>query len=172
MRLSPSAPVLILALFLCTARTAGGEGSESAAGPVQQEGTSPSDQKMEDKLEKLEKAVEALGAKIDALEKSGAEQPAPGSSPTEEQPTSGALAVGVTAQTKEAVRDLWRNIKKGITLDQVEQILGPPELTMQVDAKTVWYYYYENIGGGSVVFRQDGRVMNWQRPPFGWWKLW
>jgi len=122
-------------------------------------------------LQNLQKEIEALGAKIEQLEKSLSGQP-PAGPTAPAQPQGTVRAPFEAAPPKEVVRELWKNIEKGNTEDQVEKILGPPEITMKVDSRTVWYYHYANIGGGSVVFRKDGKVIDWQKPPFGWWKLW
>ena len=70
------------------------------------------------------------------------------------------------------VHDLWQKLKQGMTMDQVEQTLGPPEFTEQRESETVWFYHYENIGNGSLTFRQDGSLVSWQGPPHGWWPFW
>jgi hypothetical protein len=172
MRLYPYASFVVLALFLWSGRTAGaGEGGEEAAAQPK-EATSGTDQQLGDRLERIEKAFEDLGARMDALEKSVSPQPGSSSAAPAGPQGPSPPPVGVAPPTKEAVRDLWKNMKRGITPDQVEHILGPPTHTMEVDAKTVWYYHYENIGGGSVVFQPDGKVIDWQKPPLGWWKLW
>jgi hypothetical protein len=93
---------------------------------------------------------------------SGADQQAPATPPS----------TGTAAQTKGMVHDLWQKLKQGMTMDQVEQTLGPPEFTEQRESETVWFYHYENIGNGSLTFRQDGSLVSWQGPPHGWWPFW
>jgi len=68
------------------------------------------------------------------------------------------------------VRDQWHRIGRGMTMQAVEALLGRPHRTMRVNVQTVWYYAYPDIGSGSVVFADDGSVVDWQTPPFNtWW---
>jgi Tfp pilus assembly protein FimV len=71
---------------------------------------------------------------------------------------------------RDPVRDHWHQISRGMTTQVVEGLLGRPHRTMTVNTQTVWYYSYPDVGGGSVVFAQDGSVVDWQTPPFNtWW---
>ena len=88
----------------------------------------------------------------------GAAQPRPGeslSAPDTDQPS---------------IPQRWRTLKRGMTAEAVEALLGRPQRVMEVDTNTVWYYRYPNLGAGSVVFTPDRLVSGWQKPPFhGWW---
>jgi SmpA / OmlA family len=71
---------------------------------------------------------------------------------------------------RDPLRDHWHQISRGMTTQVVETLLGRPHRTMTVNTQTVWYYSYPDIGSGSVVFAQDGSVVDWQTPPFNtWW---
>lgn len=68
------------------------------------------------------------------------------------------------------IQERWRRIDHGLTMEQVEALLGRPNRTVPIVPKTVWYYSYPAIGNGSVVFGADGTVSDWQTPPFNtWW---
>jgi len=58
----------------------------------------------------------------------------------------------------------WRRLQRGMTMDQVRQLLGEPE---RVDAEPVFIYWKwgEPVFGGSVYFGVDtNRVAGWSEP--------
>ena len=73
---------------------------------------------------------------------------------------------GLSKTQEQAIRDRWKNLRRGMTPQEVESALGKPEQTMEVDRQTVWYYRYSGVGA-SVVFNREGHVSGWQKPPFG-----
>jgi len=142
-------------------------------------------------IEELQQRVESLEARVRELErclpgepaeqlhdgrKTGAssppagekESPGPAAERTAEpHPEKSPSAVD---QEKVSIPQRWRTLKRGMTADAVEALLGQPQRVIEVDSKVVWYYRYPNVGAGSVVFTPDKRVGGWQKPPFhGWW---
>ncbi len=70
-----------------------------------------------------------------------------------------------TIPSKTSVRDAWRGIKEGLTQDEVTKALGTPQRQFTLSGKLVWYYYYAGVGGGSVIFGENGHVVGSQAPP-------
>jgi hypothetical protein len=115
----------------------------------------------------LKRTVDQLNTRIEGLERrlDQPAQPTPQSTAQvatrSDTPTP---AAGTTPQER------WRKIEHGMPVEQVEALLGPPQRTVKIEAKTLWYYSYPEIGSGSIVFVQDGGVVDWQPPPFSvWW---
>lgn len=53
--------------------------------------------------------------------------------------------------------DEWKSIKRGMSKDDVEEILGTPEeVSLLRGGGEVWYYY----GLGSITFNRDGLVVS------------
>ena len=119
-------------------------------------------------LGELKRAVEHLDSKLQRLEEQQSPSPlatspadAGAATPAREPPA----PVGAAG-----VQQRWREIKYGMTTDQITVLLGSPQRTMDLNPKTVWYYSYPEIGNGSVVFTTEGGVVDWQLPPFNvWW---
>jgi hypothetical protein len=80
-------------------------------------------------------------------------------------------AAAAPATPGQSPRERWRQISRGMSRQEVEGLLGPPQRTMEVNLRTVWYYTYPEVGSGSVVFGPEGGgVDDWQTPPFRtWW---
>ncbi|MDB9822458.1 outer membrane protein assembly factor BamE [Deltaproteobacteria bacterium] len=55
----------------------------------------------------------------------------------------------------------WRNLKTGMTLEEVRNILGNPIKTIN-GVKTLWYY--PNIYCGYVSFDEEGSLTTWNEP--------
>jgi len=73
-------------------------------------------------------------------------------------------------QWREMLKDQWRNVKAGMSGEEIGKLLGTPSRELTLDGKPVWYYSYPGIGNGSVMFSRDGHtVAGWQHPPFGFW---
>jgi hypothetical protein len=64
-------------------------------------------------------------------------------------------------------REQWRRVQAGLTMDEVNSLIGAPATTFVLAGKTVWYYYYPAIGAGSVFFDAHGRASSVQRPAGG-----
>jgi hypothetical protein len=116
----------------------------------------------------LKQIIQHLNERVEGLEKQLAPQP-------ESAPQAAAAPVTPAAQPPtatpgESIRERWRQIDRGMTVQNVEALIGPPQRTMTVNFKTVWFYTYPEVGSGSIVFAQDGGVDDWQTPPFNtWW---
>jgi hypothetical protein len=131
----------------------------------------------------LKHIIQHLNERVEGLEKqlvpepeSGSQAAAPPATPAA-QPSSGLFgtmfggaAAAAPAKPGESIRERWRQIDRGMTVQNVEALIGRPQRTMTVNLKTVWYYTYQEVGSGSIVFAQDGSVDDWQTPPFNtWW---
>ena len=55
----------------------------------------------------------------------------------------------------------WRNLKTGMTREQVHEILGNPIKTIE-GVRTLWYY--PNMYCGYVSFDEDGCLIGWSEP--------
>ena len=112
----------------------------------------------------LRHTIDTLNAKVHALERKLGD----GAPATSEAVTPPANAAAVA--TPDDVGARWHQVRRGVSKADVEALLGQPSRRLAFDARTVWYYQYANIGNGSVVFADDGSVIDWQTPPFGaWW---
>jgi len=126
----------------------------------------------------LKRTVERINARLDRLEEQGPAAPSvPSSQPAAAPPPAAAAPPPAAAappgpDSPAALRERWRTIEYGMTFDQVAELLGRPQRSIDESPKTVWYYSYPDIGSGSVVFIQDSGVTDWQAPPFGNWLWW
>jgi hypothetical protein len=116
----------------------------------------------------LKQTVENLGTRLEGIEHQLAGQ-------TESKPSNVVVAApstepGPTPARTVSLRDRWHRVTQGMTLQQVEELLGRPARTIEARPNTIWYYSYPEVGNGSIVFANDGSVMDWQPPPFNtWW---
>jgi hypothetical protein len=133
---------------------------------------SDADAALRQEIGELKHTLQQLGARVESLEQRLAGRPEPTPQQTIEGTTAGAArndssppsAPGGTPQER------WKRITRGMSVEQVEALLGHPQRTVDMSPKTIWYYSYEGVGNGSVVFIKDGGVIDWQSPPFGtWW---
>jgi len=123
---------------------------------------------LRDEIGALRRAIERLDAKVERLE----QQPSPAPQATPPQSAAAATPPRDTpsATPEKGVRQRWQEVKYGMTTDQISALLGPPQRTMDLNPKVVWYYSYPEVGNGSVVFTADSGVIDWQPPPFNvWW---
>ena len=139
---------------------------------------------LQQQLKALTEAVQRLEGRVRQLESGTApattEQaaaPAP-AAPVPAAPTQTRLSavapvvapVAAPTIARDPLRDHWHRIGRGMSTESVEALLGRPHRTIPVNTQTVWYYSYPDIGSGSVVFAEDGTVIDWQTPPFStWW---
>jgi len=128
-------------------------------------------QRLDQRLERLEARLSppsrasSSEAGVASPEASGASPQTSAAAAPAPEPAAPAAAV-----SSGSARDHWHRIDHGMTPQEVEALLGRPQRTMTVNAKTVWYYAYPDIGAGSVVFAPDDGVDDWQNPPFNtWW---
>ena len=98
--------------------------------------------------------------------------PAPPQSTAHGNVAVGAEAARAVANYKPTPQESWAQLKDGMSQSQVTALLGVPTKTFKVSGQTVWYYYYRDVGAGSVFFYDDGRVASRQRPPFSGWHWW
>ena len=64
-------------------------------------------------------------------------------------------------------RERWLKMKDGMTQAEINELLGPPQKTLTINGKTVWYYFYPGVGPASVFFNPDGHASSHQAPTFG-----
>jgi len=115
-------------------------------------------------IKELRGAVERLDGRVRVLEQ---QRPEPAQSRSSETATEPAPAAPASATP--GLRDRWQRVKRGMTTQEIEALLGRPTRTMKLTPKTIWYYSYTDIGNGSVVFTDDS-VIDWQSPPLNtWW---
>lgn len=118
----------------------------------------------------LKQVVERLDGRVERLERQLSSSPSKSSFEGSQSPAAPVPPSPAPAAPAESVRDHWRRIDHGMTTQEVEALLGPPQRTMTVNTRTVWYYTYPEVGSGSVVFAPDDGVADWQVPPFNtWW---
>jgi hypothetical protein len=127
-------------------------------------------------MEELKRAVEKLDERLKNLEyrlsEESAENPAKKEAAGQTVPAAPSRQSpqpqpkGLSKTQEQAIRDRWKDLRRGMTPQEVESVLGKPEQTMEVDRQIMWYYRYSGVGA-SVVFTPDGHVSGWQKPPFG-----
>lgn len=78
-------------------------------------------------------------------------------------------AVKSPTLTPATIRENWHNLKKGMSNQTVSSMLGAPSRSFKLNNSLVWYYDYEGIGKGSVMFSEQGEVTAWQAPPSSHW---
>lgn len=153
---------LIFGLLVCFSTATQAQDNEAAA--IRQE------------LETLKHTMERLENRLNEIENRLVEpsKPAPPAPVEEAQPPlppvepniAASFPEGLSKTQEKAIRDRWKKIKRGLTEQEIENLLGKPKTAVRVDNQLVWYYRYESIGS-TVVFAQDGRVTGWQKPTFG-----
>ena len=115
-------------------------------------------------MQKLKTQLEALQARVQVLEQ------APAKAQTSATPsTASSVAAEAAAQLRqqdEAVRQGWKQLKNGLSQDEVKKLLGASAQTFMLGGKLVWYYSYPAVGAGSVMFDASGHVIGHQAPPF------
>ncbi len=131
--------VVILALG-CYAeeQKAGTPGTDSAA-------LSAKVAELEGKLEKLATEIEKMQEQIDKLAEANAKL------------TRGLRNLELATQYSATTRpdtDTWKTVRKGMSYDEVLNLLGNPERMETVGNSSVWYYF----GLGSITFDRNGRV--------------
>lgn len=130
-------------------------------------------------VEQLRQTVERLNQKVDRLEQRKSPEPATALPSAAAAPTVGAVpqaaaaaspvAAGSPTPTVQTLQENWDRVAMGMSVEQVEKLLGRPGRTIPLPGKTIWYYSYPHIGNGSVVFVEN-QVSDWRKPPFSpWW---
>lgn len=105
--------------------------------------------KLESRIAELEQIVSLLQQRIDELEAivEGRKE-----------------KVQVSGAVKGNWRELrnWRQLRRGMTMQQVEDLLGEPETVQVSGSLTFWYWSYP--GGPRVTFDRSNRVYGWSEP--------
>lgn len=97
----------------------------------------------------LRRSLEKLEAEIRALE---------GSRPEARAPAEPSLV---------SVHRSWSGIRRGLSKERVNEVLGAPGSVLHINGDLVWYYVYPGVGKGSVFFDREDRVTAVQAPNFG-----
>jgi hypothetical protein len=119
-------------------------------------------------VEDLKRTIDHLNGRVEGLEHQLADRPEANARAAAGAPTPSPEARAAAPEAKPQER--WHGLANGMTVQQVEMLLGRPDRTFDLSPKKVWYYTYADIGSGSVVFADDGTVTDWQPPPFNtWW---
>ena len=96
----------------------------------------------ESRVDKLEETVRILELRVDTLE--------------------GQLRQINAAPSIPPDKVIWRRLKKGLSEEDVERLLGSPAKVEAFDGFTIWHYGDPN--GGEVQFDAKSRVSGWQEP--------
>jgi hypothetical protein len=121
-----------------------------------------------------EQRLNALEARVAALERSQAQAPAPaaaapaaatGAAPYSAQPAMAAAPAPVAApravRAQPTAAD-FNELHRGMTISQVVKLLGKPGDTRVLPTSST--YYYPDMHGRSVEFDRDSRVVQWSQP--------
>ncbi len=65
------------------------------------------------------------------------------------------------------IRKNWEKLHRGLSKAELRQLLGEPASKFKFNREILWYYKYKGLGVGSVMLDSDGKVSEWQTPPFG-----
>jgi SmpA / OmlA family len=115
----------------------------------------------------LRQAVERLDTRVQNLEQRFSGESGPSAQETGKAPQPVERA---GAAREVGLKDHWQSVKLGMTMQQIEALLGRPDRIVKLPSKNVWYYSYPDVGNGSAVFAEDGTVIDLQAPPFNsWW---
>jgi hypothetical protein len=127
---------------------------------------------MREEIETLKRTVENLEKRL--LELEGGHDntldpisPAQSQDPPEPTPPSfPVMPEGLSKSQEKTIRVQWKKMKRDLTEEEVEALLGSPKDIVDIRGQKIWYYQYDKTGS-TVIFNRDGRVIGWQKPPFG-----
>ena len=109
---------------------------------------------------RLRQSLDALDARIRALENAGQAMPGPGDvERAKAAPVESALLL---------LQRSWSEIQPGASQERVNALLGKPERVLHINGDLAWYYVYPGLGRGSVFFNGEGKVSSAQAPRLGW----
>ena len=136
--------------------------------------TEPNDGALRQDVNALKELVRDLEHRVSVLEAGStvvpkAAQPAPTAAAAPATPIA-ALQPGASlgyVSPEAALRANWSKVKEDMDAAAVTRLLGAPSKKFTVDGRTVWYYVYPGIGGGSIFYTDAGRVSS-RQSPFGW----
>lgn len=118
---------------------------------------------LRNEVQEMRQTIDSLNNKVRDLEQKLADRPPA-------TPATAPIPPATRADAGQDAGERWSEVKRGMSKAEVETLIGQPSRTMDVSTRTVWYYQYSNMGSGSVVFADDGRVIDSQKPPFAaWW---
>ncbi|MFI5398637.1 MAG: outer membrane protein assembly factor BamE [Candidatus Binatia bacterium] len=144
-----------LTVLACLALTASASAESDDTGALRRE------------VGELGQAVERLDARVKNLEQHCSGESGPSAQETGKIPQPVERA---GAAREVGLKDHWQSVKLGMTMQQIEALVGRPDRIVKLSSKNVWYYSYPDVGNGSVVFAEDGTVIDLQTPPFNtWW---
>jgi len=96
------------------------------------------------RVQRLEENIQVLGRRVGALEAQLREQ----------------KTLAPVASDKVP----WRKLKKGMSKEEVEQLLGSPSDVSEYGSFTVWRYQSPSGGIGTVRFSANSRAEGWNEP--------
>lgn len=148
--------------------------SLALAGVPAARATEPDDAALRQDVKALKELVRDLAHRVSVLEARStvapvALQAAPIASAAPAAPVA-AVQPGASsgyASPEAALRANWSKVKEDMDAAAVTRLLGAPSKKFTLDGRTVWYYYYPGIGGGSIFFTDAGRISS-RQSPFGW----
>jgi len=135
--------VFLTAVVLCCCAE---EQNADVSGKQDMEAVSAKLTEAEGRLDKLEKEVKQLRAEVDKLNELTATL------------TKALRNLQIATQGGASIEpemDTWQSVKKGMTAEEVQEMLGSPEEITQSRSEQVWYYY----SMGTITFDRNGRVI-------------
>lgn len=106
---------------------------------------------LQTKVEKLQQKVSQLESKVERLEKLFLSK----------KDTSASFQRSVNSDRWENKQN-WRRLKRGMSKEEVRQILDEPHRIIAHSSGDTWDY--PGLFGGSVYFDDNGRVESWSEP--------
>ncbi len=143
---------------------------------------------LEQQIEALQKANQALEARVRALEAyltktppaqaappvaaAGNVVPAAAAPPaTSVEPAGVGVArtpaAAAAADSVIALREAWRQVARDMPEARVVELLGKPSRELRINGKRVWYYVYAGFGPASVFLSREETVSSFQPPNLG-----
>jgi outer membrane protein assembly factor BamE (lipoprotein component of BamABCDE complex) len=99
-----------------------------------------------------QETIERLERRVADLEKRVA---------TLEQKLSSSQSTNIQYSEKWKNRSNWRKLQRGMTMEQVESLLGTP---LKIDGGYLTYWYYSSQKWHSYVVFESGKLDSWTEP--------